>query len=90
MIESRLGPAAEAAFLRLVTTREIQVIDLDLPGYQRCIGLIETYADLSLGFVDASVVAVGERERITRIATLNHRDFRVVRPNHCEAFELLP
>lgn len=90
MIESRLGPAAEAAFLRRVTARELQVIDLDLPGYQRCIELVETYADLSLGFVDASVVAVAEGERITSIATLNHRDFRVVRPNHCPAFELLP
>lgn len=49
MIESRLGPAAEAAFLRRVTARELQVIDLDLPGYQRCIELVETYADLSLG-----------------------------------------
>jgi predicted nucleic acid-binding protein len=90
MIESRLGPAAEAAFLRLVTTGEVQVIELDLPVYQRCIELIETYSDLGLGFVDASVVAVAERERITTIATLNHRDFMVVRPDHCRAFELLP
>ena len=26
----------------------------------------------------------------TQIATLNHRDFTVVRPNHTDAFELLP
>lgn len=90
MIESRLGPAAEAAFLRLVTTGEVQVIDLDLPVYQRCIELIETYSDLGPGFIDASVVAVAERERITTIATLNHRDFMVMRPYQCQAFELLP
>jgi uncharacterized protein len=90
MIESRLGPAAEAAFLRLVTSGEVQVIDLDLPIYERCIELIESYADLSPGFVDASVVAVAEREGITTIATLNRRDFMVVRPSHCEAFQLLP
>jgi len=90
MIESRLGPAAEAAFLRLVTTQELHVIDLDLTGYQRCIDLIETYADLGLGFVDASVVTVAEDRALTTIATLNRRDFRVVRPRHCEAFELMP
>ena len=33
---------------------------------------------------------VAERLGQTAIATLNHRDFRVVRPKHCEAFELLP
>lgn len=90
MIESRLGPAAEAAFLRLVTDEEIRIIDMDKPLYRRCIELVETYADLRLGFVDASIVAVAERERVTTIATLNRRDFSVVRPNHCPAFELIP
>jgi predicted nucleic acid-binding protein len=49
--------------------------------------LLVTYADLHLGFVDASVVALAERLEITQIATLNHRDFR---PHHVDAFELLP
>ena len=33
---------------------------------------------------------IAERLKVTTIATLNHRDFTVVRPAHCEAFELLP
>ena len=48
------------------------------------------YADLGLGLVDASVVAIAERLGATTIATLNHRDFMVVRPRHIVAFELLP
>lgn len=52
--------------------------------------LIDTYHDLGLGLVDASVVAVAERLGITQIATLDHRHFRVVRPRHIDAFELLP
>jgi hypothetical protein len=28
--------------------------------------------------------------QVTRIATLDHRHFRAVRPAHCDAFELLP
>jgi predicted nucleic acid-binding protein len=39
---------------------------------------------------DASVVAVAERLKTARIATLDHRHFRAVRPAHCDAFELLP
>jgi predicted nucleic acid-binding protein len=31
-----------------------------------------------------------ERLRTTTIATLNHRDFRVVRPRHVGAFTLIP
>jgi predicted nucleic acid-binding protein len=52
--------------------------------------LIDIYQDLGLGLVDASVIAVAERLEITQIATLDHRHFRVVRPRHVAAFELLP
>lgn len=49
-----------------------------------------TSADLPLDLIDASLVAVAERLGLTTIATLDHRDFRVVRPTHCDAFELVP
>ena len=48
------------------------------------------YADLDLGIVDATIVALAERLDLTRVATLDHRHFTVVRPSHVEAFELLP
>ena len=40
------------------------------------------YADLKLGFVDASIIALAERLNETRIATLDRRHFSVVRPRH--------
>jgi predicted nucleic acid-binding protein len=52
--------------------------------------LVTTYASLRLGGTDASVIALAERHGATRIATLNHRDFTVVRPAHADAFTLLP
>lgn len=58
--------------------------------YQRCAELIETYADLGLGLVDASVVTVAENLGARVLATLNRRDFAVVRPRHVEGFELIP
>lgn len=90
LIEARLGPAAEARFLNLITTGQLDVIDLTAADYARCVELIETYTDLGLGLVDASIVTIAENLTLTRIATLNHRDFRVVRPAHCDALELVP
>jgi predicted nucleic acid-binding protein len=52
--------------------------------------LVGQYADLGLGGVDASLVAVAERLDVREIATLDRRDFTVVRPAHCDGFELLP
>jgi uncharacterized protein len=52
--------------------------------------LVETYASLRLGGVDASVIAVAERLNVATIATLNRRDFTVVRPRHVQALTLLP
>jgi predicted nucleic acid-binding protein len=89
-IERNLGPRSEAGFLRLITTGELDVADLTLADYQRCIDLIESYQNLGLGLVDASIVTVAENLATTRIATLNHATSTVVCPRHADAFELLP
>ena len=89
-VEHNLGPRAEAAFLRLITGRHLRLVDLTLADWVRCIELIEAYEDLGLGLVDTSIVAAAERLGETKIATLNHRDFTVGRPAHCDAFELVP
>jgi predicted nucleic acid-binding protein len=90
LIEARLGPGAEARFLELVTSSRFTIIDLIAIDYQRTIELIGIYADLGLGFVDASIIAIAERRSLTQIATLNRRDFAVVRPAHCDALDLVP
>jgi uncharacterized protein len=90
MIESRLGARAEAVFVASIAAGEIGLVDLTLADWARSAQLIETYADLGLGLVDASIVAVAERLNLATIATMNQRDFTVVRPAHCDAFELLP
>ncbi len=52
--------------------------------------LQETYRDLALGVVDATVIALAERLREPRIATLDHRHFSTVRPAHVPGFLLVP
>lgn len=90
MLESRLGPFAEERFVSLVTSGRIEIVDLVSVDYLRVLALIRRYADLGLGFVDASIVAVAERLQVTTIATLNRRDFAVVQPDHVESFDLIP
>jgi len=51
---------------------------------------VKVYADLLLGAVDASVVAIAERLGVKEIATLDRRHFSVVRPRHAEAFSIVP
>lgn len=84
----RLGPAGEAAFYRGLASYEIEA-----PTATDCarIGeLVDAYSDFPLGGADASIVALAERLEATILITTDHRHFSVVRPRHCESFELLP
>ena len=86
----RGGWEAEVRLMEALALGEIYVEDPHPADFERIAELIETYRDLPLGTVDAAVVAAAERLKVTQIATLDHRHFSVVRPNHADAFELLP
>ncbi len=58
--------------------------------YDRVGELMTTYSNLRLGLVDAAVLAIVERLREPKLATLDHRHFAVIRPRHIKALELLP
>ena len=90
LLASRRGTRAEAAFLTSLGAGELTVLDLVPEDHLRAADLVLQYADLPLGAVDACVVAAAERLDATQIATLDRRDFGVVRPRHAAAFELLP
>lgn len=86
----RLGPDPFAGFLADVEDGVVTIVELVLPDYARIRELLAGYADLSLGFVDAAVVAVVERLGEKKLATLDHRHFEIIRPRHVPALELLP
>jgi uncharacterized protein len=90
LVGKRLGPRAFEAFLADIHEGLVRVSDLMRADYARVRELCTTYADLPLGFVDASVVAVVERLDEHKLATLDHRHFRVVRPCHTTSLRLLP
>jgi predicted nucleic acid-binding protein len=90
LLDRELGPVADAALFRSIVDGNLRVEPLQLADWARIAELVEEYSDLRLGGTDASLIALGERLGVARIATLNHRDFAVVRPRHVEAFTLLP
>ncbi len=90
LIERQLGPSAEARFYRSIANRDLIVEPLTSNDWERVAELVDAYADLGLGGVDASLVAVAERLDVHTIATLDRRDFSVVRPKHVDSLTLLP
>lgn len=90
LVERHLGSAAEAQFLASFAPADVLVEQLVHEDFVRMAELVERYADMPLGVVDASIVAVAERRGATTIATLDRRHFSVVRPRHVPAFTLLP
>ena len=88
LVGRRMGPAAEAAFLRGLAS-----VDVEGPSgedLRRMAELVTEYRDFPLGGSDAAVVALAERLDARIVVTLDRRHFGAIRPRHIAAFELLP
>jgi predicted nucleic acid-binding protein len=90
LLEREAGPRVEAGFLESVAEGDFTVVDLEPADYARAAELVVRYADLPLGAVDASVVAIAERLGVAEVATLDRRHFTVVRPRGIGSLVLLP
>lgn len=90
LLNAHLGQEAERALLTTCASGELIVAAITTEDIARSVELLDLYADANLGFVDASVVALSERLNVRQIVTTDRRDFSLVRPRHCPAFELLP
>lgn len=90
MLATRAGSRIEADFLRDVADGIYELSSMQAADLHRVAELVDTYANLPLGTADACVIALAERERVNTIATLNRRDFSVVRPRHVPNFTIVP
>ena len=84
----RLGPAAEAAFLRGLNTFEVEAPGPD--DWPLIADLVERYGDFPLGTVDASIAVLADRLGTDLIVTLDRRHFGAIRSPQGRAFRLLP
>jgi len=89
-IHARLHAGVLVALLEDILAGAYQVEDLEIGDYRRARSLCDQYEDTDLGFVDAAVLAVVERLDESKLATLDARHFRAVRPRHVETLTLLP
>ena len=77
-------------FLKGLPVSRFEIIAATDQDIARAADIIELYADSKVDFVDASVMAIAERLGVKTVLTIDQRDFRMVRPRHCESFILLP
>ena len=90
LIGSRLGYAVMQQFLRGLVTGNVTLETVTITDLKRVTEILEEYADSRLDFVDATIIAIAERLSITRVLTLDRRDFTIIRPKHHSHFEILP
>lgn len=90
LLASRIGYETEVRFLGDLAAGELVPESVGAADWLRIAELVATYRNLPLGTVDGSVVATAERLGVSTIATLDRRHFSVVRPNHVNAFDVLP
>lgn len=90
LLHVRLGHSAMRRFLQEIENSPLQFEPLLKTDIPRIYQLLDQYADIKLDFVDASIVALAERLNVQRILTVDQRDFRIIRPAHCDYFEIFP
>jgi predicted nucleic acid-binding protein len=81
---------AQDALWQLVEREAVEFVPLESRDFQRARELMRKYRDLPMDLADAALVAVAERERETRIFTLDRRDFSLYRPAGIGRFQIIP
>jgi len=90
LVLRELGYPALIKFLESVVKGELMLERATIQDLARTAEVLEKYADSKIDFVDCAIVAMAERLNIKRIMTVDQRDFRLFRPKHCPAFEIIP
>lgn len=83
MIIRDLGYPVLVEFMEGVTGYHSPIVFIEEADLSRATELVNQYADTRIDFVDCTIVAVAERLDISRI-------FRILRPKHCDYFEISP
>jgi len=90
LLNTFLGQSAEIKFINSLMNREITIEHFTIVDLARCIEVLTKYKDHNIGLVDASLIAISERLKATKILTTDRKHFSIIKPNHCNLFTLLP
>ena len=86
----RVSWPAQDAVWDMLNEGRLGLLPLDASDVPRMRELMRKYRDLPMDVADAALVTVAEREGITRVFTLDRRDFEVYRPAKIGRFSLVP
>jgi predicted nucleic acid-binding protein len=81
---------AQDALWEMIETGVVDILPLGVDDIGRMKELMRKYRDLPMDLADAALVRVAERERLSRIFTLDRRDFQIYRPSRIGRFAILP
>ena len=81
---------AQDALWELMESANVDLLALGAGDSARMRELMRKYRDLPMDLADAALVTIAERERISRIFTLDRRDFEIYRPAKLGRFALIP
>jgi len=84
------SPDAQDALGRLLEREAVKILPLDAADVPRMRELMRKYRDLPMDLADAALVRVAEREGISRVFTIDRRDFELYRPRGVRRFTILP
>jgi predicted nucleic acid-binding protein len=87
-----LGFSSEAQdeLWNLIESGRLHLLGLDSSDTPRMRALMRRHRDLPMDLADASLVTVAERDGISRVFTLDRRDFGVYRPARVGRFSIVP
>ena len=83
-------PVGQDALLEMVEAGVLVVAPIGQDDMPRIRALMKKYADQPMDLADAGLVRIAERDRITRILTLDRRDFSIYRIGRLGRFEIVP
>lgn len=90
LLSERLGQPQMRRFLKMISASQFKFEHVRQRDISRIYEILEKYEDANLDFIDAAITAIAERLNVRQILTVDRRDFGMIRPNHCEYFEILP
>ena len=81
---------AQRELLGYVTDGALRLLPLTEEDVPRIRDLMHKYRDLPMDLADAALVRAAERDQISRVFTLDRRDFAVYRPARLGRFQIVP
>ncbi len=81
---------AQDALWEMLEAGHLEILMLEADDFSRMRALMSKYRNLPMDLADAALVCMAEKRKISRIFTLDRRDFAVYRPRGIGRFSILP